>query len=265
MKNIEVNEFINIRPGSLIITCKEIFKNKKHGYRYTLKKLNTFNGKQIDLTEQEKRDLINLSQLDSKQFIEELINIHLKDEQIIEVKEGNNYLLPSRFRQFYEKCVNICTENYEIYFNDLAITKFKNTILKLNDRSKIDSINYVKAKLVEKKVNHMHLSFDEIDELKKCRSAWYADEKELYFQPFSSVFYTVPISNEGDIDLDDLNNILELINYFTEYKGIPKYCDYNDNEMVIYYNNGSLKIVGLNKNQDIHKKIYKKAYELLKR
>ena len=265
MKNIGVNEFINIRPGCLMITCKEIFKNNKQGYNYALKKINVSNGKQINLTENERMDLIKLSELDSKQFIEELINIHLKDEQIIEFNEGNSYLLPSRFRQFYDKCVNICTEDYEIYFNDLAITKFKDTILKLNDRSKIDSINYVKAKLVEKKVNHMHLSFDEIDEFKKCRSAWYADEKELYFQPFSSVFYTVPISNEGDIDLDDLNNILELINYFTEYKEIPKYCDYNDNEMVIYYNNGSLKIVGLDKNQDIKKKIHIKANELLKK
>jgi len=264
MKDVKVDEFINKKPIFLMITCKEANKNGKKGYRYTFKQQFNDDCKHIELTQQEKDKLINLSKTNVKEFINNLIEIHLKDDLITDIYEGTNYLLPTRFRQFYDRCVTVSTKNYQIYFNDIAIEKFKDTILQLNERSKLDSLNFVKAKFANKKVNNMHLSLHQGFDFEKGRSvSFFEESRHICVGPINTVYYTAPVSKGGKVDISDINNIITLMEEFTKYKGLANYANYNSDEMVIYYNNGSLKIAGMNKNSDMKQRVHEKAKQLL--
>lgn len=263
MKETKVNDFINVRPESLMIICKEVIE--KECYEYVCKQQYNQDYIPMNLTEEERNNLINLSKINVKEFIDNLIQHHLKGETITSIYEGSNYLLPSRFRQFYEKCITISTENYQLYFNDLAILKFRDTILKLNERSKTDSLNFVRGKLETEKVYNMHLSLDKGFSFRKGRGVRFVEDDHIYIGPLNTIYYSAPISKKGNVDIDDINNIITLIEEFTKHKGLIKFANYNSDEMVIYYNNGSLKIAGMSKNSDMKERVHKKVNQLFRK
>ncbi|MBQ9071944.1 MAG: hypothetical protein IJY25_02165 [Bacilli bacterium] len=266
MKNVKVDEFINTKPEFLMITCKEVEKNGKKCYRYIFKQQFNESCKDIKLTQQERDTLINLSKNCPKEFLDSLIQVYLKDDLITSIYEGTNLLLPPNFRQFYDRCITISTKNHQIYFNDLAIEKFKDTILKLNERSKIDSLNFVRGKLESKKVNNMQLYLENCNSFKIGRDVKFIEEsRHICVGPNNTVYYSAPVSKKGKVDVVDMNNTITLMEEFTKYKGLAQsyYNNRGDDAITLYYNNGKLEIIGLNNNLDFKEKVQEKVKQLL--
>jgi hypothetical protein len=248
------NKMITTMPNIFMVRCKDINKGKKKGTEYIVK--SHYSNEVRFLTPKQILAFEELSKRNPKEFISKLIDWHLQNDQILEFYQGSSYLLPNRYRRFYDKCVYVSTEKYELYFNDEAINKCSDIIYKLSERSKMDSYNFVKGKLESREALHMSLTLSDGFDFKKGRWAFYIDENDpVYLGPKRSVHYVADVVENGQIDEDDLTNILNLTEEFVKIYGKIGYVESNKEELVIH-NKGSLKIEGIDKDKRIMNKVY---------
>lgn len=252
-KNEVLKKALNQELNSLIITCKKGQKSGINGTDICLKMLFKKDSKNL-LSIDEKKNLMNLFFTSSYNFTNELINLHLGQQLINDVKEGTSYLLPKRYQRFYNKCVRFSTGNFNIYFTDQAINKFKTNIFYLSERSKKDCLKFAKAKLQFKEAQHLGIYLSK--ELSFChgRNVSFNADDEYVLGPKNAVYYEVDLKEDGTIDIEDINNILELIEIFKNIYGNFEYIKYNKEECLAY-NQGSLKVTGI----DLEPKIFEKV------
>ena len=256
MNESRLEKLLTIKASMVMLKSKDIQKG------LDFKWWNKSNSEARILSIQEKTRLLNLMKTDYLSFLEEIINWHLDNEEIISFENGNGLLLPKNYQRFYDKCVAIKTANYELYINDKAIERCEDIVYKLSERSKKDCFNFVKGKLESGRAQHLYISLNSYDD-RVGRNAFFEDEdNELIsgFFPKNTVGYCPCPKEDGTYDEDDINNVLDIIEQFTKSQGLFRHGKNNDTEMVMH-NHGSMKINGYN----VDKRIMEKVLSLLKK
>lgn len=235
---------LNQKLKTLIIVCKDVQKKTKVGTQIILKMCFDKNGENT-LSKETQNDLLSTYQKSASAYTEQLLMAHLDQKKITSYKRGTSYLLPNRFKRFYDKCVCFSAEGLNIYFTDLAISKFQKTIMALSERSKKDSLAFIKGKLESHEAYNLGINISNGLSFCRVRQASFIGSDDCYLGPKNTVYYEVNLNEDGTIDSGDVNNILELIELYAKVYGNFKYIKYNEEECIAY-NNGSMQIIGTN-------------------
>ena len=255
MKNIEINEFLARKLGSLIVVCKDVPRKGTFRMRTNLKA--NFRSEPLILSDSKKNHLVELSQGDSFEFVSDFIDTQLDQQLIVEAKRGTSYLLPNRHRRYYERCVFFSTNGLDIYFADKAIEKFSRVITKLERRSIGDSIHFAQRKLDSKEVYNMFLSISPGFPYSRGRRVdFQTNEGAIAFGPRNTLSYSVNLREDGTLHPEDEANLLELIDLFAISRGSFSHMEWTSKECVAY-NMGSIKIVGTNYLPSLQEKVYR--------
>ena len=246
MNESKIEKLLTIKAQMLMIKSKDLTKTDlKWGY--------SNNSISRNLSVEDKKRLINLMETNYQKFLEELINWHLEDDKILSFIKGEASLLPKNYQRFYDKCVAIETPKYELYINDMAIEKCSDIVYKLSERSKKDCFNFAKGKLEIGKAEHLYISLAPYNN-RIGRSTWFENEDDAGIFPQNTVTYCSYPKEDGTYDEDDINNILALIEEFTNARGLFKYGK-SDKTDLIMYNQGSMKIHFYDKDERIDEKV----------
>ena len=249
MKESSIEKLLTIKAKMLMIKSKDFTKTD-------LKWWYSNDSISRNLSIEEKIRLLNLMKTNYTKFLEEIIDWHLEDDKILSFTKGEASLLPKNYQRFYDECVAIETPNYELYINDKAIEKCSNIVYKLSERSKKDCFNFAKGKLGSGRAEHLYISLTPYNN-RVGRSAWFEDEDDEFvsgFFPQNTVAYCSYPKEDGTYDEDDINNILVLIEEFTNTQGLFKYGKSDKNDLVMY-NKGSMKIQSYNVDERIDEKV----------
>ena len=141
MRENKMDKLLTTKPSMLMIKSKDISKGLDLKITYPEKAITR------RLTVADKTKLLDSIRKDTTLFLDQIIEWHLKGEEILNFIKGDSRLLPSSYQRFYDKCVVISTRNYQLYITDKAIEKCSEIVYKLSERSKKDSFSFVKGKL----------------------------------------------------------------------------------------------------------------------
>lgn len=250
MNESKVERLLTTKSKMVMLKSKDLQKG------IDLKWWNSSNSETRYLSIEEKIRLLNLMKSNYVKFLEELIDWHLEGEQILSFTKGGCSLLPRNYQRFYDNCVAVETKNYELYINDKAIERCADIVFKLSERSKKDCFNFAKDKLESGKAKHLYISLNPYNN-RIGRSTFFEDEDDDFvsgFIPINTVGYSSYPKEDGTYDEDDINNILMLIEVFTNARGLFEYGRSNETDLVMY-NKGSMKIQAYNKDERIDEKV----------
>jgi hypothetical protein len=250
MKEDSLNKLISTKANMVMIKSKDL----RNGL--DVKFWNTDDAEVRNLSKSDRFRLLDVMRKDIALFLEKIIDWHLEGEQITSFTKGGSSLLPTNYQRFYDKCVAIETENYELYINDKAIDRCENIVYKLSERSKKDCFNFVKYKIESGEAKHLLISLTPYNE-RVGRHAWFESEQDKFiskFFPNNSVCYSSYPKEDGTYDEDDINNILGLIEEFTKARGLFEYGKSDSTDLVMY-NRGSMKINCYNVDERIDEKV----------
>lgn len=196
--------------------------------------------------------LKNLFYKNSRKAIEELIQYRFLDREILGTYQGKaSVILPIGLKQFHRECVSFETRGYQIYFNDFAIPIFQNTIFKLNQKSKRDSLHFIKTKIESREASQLHLSVSPSFDDTRSRMSMHFKNHGIE----DALYYYASLKQDGTLEDGDLANILELIEVFAGTYGEFETINQTDTGCVAT-NTGSLKITGIDKIPDPLQKVY---------
>lgn len=250
MRENKMDKLLTTKPSMLMIKSKDISKGLDLKITYPEKAITR------RLSVADKTKLLDSIRKDTTLFLEQIIDWHLKGEEILNFIKGDSRLLPPSYQRFYDECVVISTRNYQLYITDKAIEKCSEIVYKLSERSKKDSFSFVKGKLEIKDASHLYISLGYDNG--SGRSVWYEGGKENFLSgiiyPYHTVCYSAYAKEDGTYDEDDINNILLLIEEFTKNQGLFSFGKNNDTDLVMY-NRGSMKIQGIDKDKRIKEKV----------
>lgn len=252
MRENKMDKLLTTKPSMLMIRSKDISEGLDLKITYPEKAITR------RLSVPDKTKLLDSIRKDTALFLEQIIEWHLKGEEILNFIKGDSRLLPSSYQRFYDECVVVSTRNYQLYITDKAIEKCSEIVYKLSERSKKDSFSFVKGKLETRDANHLYISMGSADN--GCgRSVWYEGGKENFLSgliyPYHTVCYSAYAKEDGTYDEDDIDNILLLIEEFTKNQGLFSFGKNNDTDLVMY-NRGSMKIQGIDKDERIKEKVF---------
>lgn len=252
MRENKMDKLLTTKPNMLMIKSKDLSKGLNLKISYPIEAITR------RLSVPEKTKLLDAIRKDTTLFLDQIIDWHLKGEQILNFVKGDSKLLPSNYQRHYDECVVISTRNYQLYITDKAIEKCSEIVLKLSERSKRDSFSFVKGKLETRDASHLYISMGSSDN--GCgRSVWYEGGKENFLSgliyPYHTVCYSTYAKEDGTYDEEDINNILLLIEEFTKNQGLFSFGKENDTDLVMY-NRGSMKIQGIDKDERIKEKVF---------
>lgn len=214
-----------------------------------------------NIPEERRKGLETLFYKNPRKAIDEILRYRFSDREIVGMYEGDaSLILPTRECPFYRKCTSFETHGYQIYFNDYAISVFKNTILRLDEKSKRDSFQFIKRKIESGESQHLHLSISDGFQNTRSRMTMQLANKGHNEDPENALYYYTNLLQDGTVDLGDLKNILELIEIFVQMYG-PFGMITQDGKNCVGYNVGSLKVTGI----DAIPEMYQKVYSLRKR
>ena len=253
MRGNSLEALVSTKPNMFMVKCKDLEKG------LNVKVLYPKDAHVRYLSIGDKTKLIDMMRKDTTLFLEKIIDWHLENEKILSHLKGNNLLLPKNYQRFYDNCVEVCTRDYKLYITDKAIERCSNIIYKLSERSKKDCFEFVKGKLNSFCAEHLYISLGSCNNQIGRYVSFYEEEELHPFMPDNTVCYNIYSKEDGTYDEDDINNILILIEEFTKSRGLFKdgKHDYKD---LVMYNNGSMKIQGIDKD----KRIVEKAKMLVK-
>ncbi len=192
-----------------------------------------------------------------RKAIEEILQYRFLDREITGMYEGSAQLiLPTRQHQSFKKCTSFETNDYQVYFNDYAIPIFKNTILKLSEKSKRDSFHFMKRKMESGDSKHLHITISEGFQDTRSRLCMFLKNNSgASLDSADALYYYINLNQDGTIDPGDLANILRLVEIFVKTYGEFNKVKQSDTTC-IGYNDGSLKITGIDKVEEPAQKIY---------
>ncbi len=257
MKKETITKALEKTPLSAIITCRPEDErgNPKVElsiqYRYSKKAVPS------NIPEERKKGLEALFYKNPRKAIDEIIQYRFLDREITGFYEGAaSIILPTKYHQFYTRCTSFETSGYQVYFNDFAIPVFKSTILKLDERSKRDSFQFLKRKIENGDSQHLHLSLSEGYANTRSRMCMQLKNKEKHaVDPENSLYYYINFREDGTLDEVDLENVLNLIEVFVRTYGRFGMVHTSDKGCV-GYNVGSLKVSGIDKVPEMYQKVY---------
>lgn len=253
MRENKFDRLISTKPNMFIIKSKNLEEGLDIKISYSK------HSQVRNLCIGDKEKLIDAMKKDTTLFLEKIIDWHLENEKILSYIKGNNLLLPTNYQRLHNECVEICTQDYKLYIADKAIERCSNIVYKLSERSKRDCFKFVMGKLNSLHAEHLYISLGSSnDQIGRCVSFEGEDELHIYI-PDNTVSYNIYPKEDGTYDEDDINNILTLIETFTHKRGMFRYGKNNLTNLVMY-NNGSLKIEGIDKD----KRIVEKAKTLMR-
>lgn len=189
MKKTELKDTLIQKPTFLMVNCKE---NKRKGERGCNLDLRFEYGRdeKYNFSDEEIQTMLALAKTNTLEFLQILIDKGLNNELITEYYQGDNYLLPARFRRFHDKCVLVESKDYSIAFTDMAIRKCSSLIYHLSEKSKQDSLTFVKGKLENQEASHLYLSISDLS-FQKGRFAGFDKNEEKYaLNPKNTAYYT---------------------------------------------------------------------------
>ncbi len=248
LKEIPLSEMISCIPETVKGEPKMELSIK---YRYPSKAISS------NIPEERIAGLQALFYKNPRKALEEIIRYRFQDNEILGAYEGDaSILLPTKYHQSYRKCVSFEAGGYQIYFNDSAISIFKNTILRLDEKSKRDSFHFIKRKLESGESQHLHLSISESRDNTRNRMCMLQENKGRHsVDPINALYYYVNLKADGTLDVGDFKNMLELIEVFASMYGEFGMIHQTDTECV-GYNIGSLKVTGIDTIPEMKEKIY---------
>ncbi len=257
MEKETIKKALALTPLSAMVTCRpEDEKGRPKvelsiKYQYPKKKLPS------GISEERRKGLEMLFYKNPKKALEAIIQYRFLDREITGAYDGSaSIILPTKYHQFYTRCTSFETSGYQIYFNDFAIPVFKNTILKLNERSKQDSFQFLKRKIEAGESQHLRLSVTERYQNTTSRMCMQLENKGKFsLDPENALYYYVNFKEDGTLDSDDLENILKLIEIFARTYGEFGMINTSGTDCV-GYNVGSLKATGIDKVPEIYQKVY---------
>lgn len=257
MKKRTIEKMLQETPLSEMIACtpadrKGNFKTALSiEYQYP-KEMSSSN-----IPEDKRKELEDLFQRNPKKAMEEIIRYRFLDSEITGYYDGAaSLVLPTKYHRIYQRSISFETKGYRVYFNDFAIPVFKSTILKLSERSKQDSFQFIKGKLEAGESHNLHLSITEPFQSTRSRMCMLLGSKDhLEVNPENTLCYYTNLLQDGTLEEGDLENILELIEIFAEKYG--KFCEVKSIENGLAgYNMGSLKVTGADSVPAVAQKIY---------
>lgn len=195
---------------------------------------------------EERRDgLETLFYKNTRKALEEIIQYRFLDREITGYYDGlASMILPMKDCGDHQRCVSFETNGFRIYFNDFAVPIFKSTILKLSERSKQDSFQFIRRKIEGGESTHLHLSMTPSYQNTRSRMCMQLPNKgKRCLDPENALYYYTNFLPDGSLEPKDLENVLELIEIFAKTYGKFGMIKESVNEC-IGYNVGSLKITG---------------------
>ena len=278
MKNISSLEMSSSIHDSTIIVCKEETRKGKTGVNITIKaaydsrnitddiEICTLEDKRKVLSYQELQELMELAKTSPKQYVEKLILTQFGDLPVLGESVGTSYLLPNRFQRFYENCVTFYGEQYQVYFNDLAITHFAEFIKKLREKRKQESLKYAEKMIVSGKAQHLSLTiskgfdFDRTTECVFCKN----DSYVRCLDPKNVLYYYISQDKDGNIDKEDIKNLKQVLMMFSKKKDGLSYMEWTSEEVVAHsHKGGSIKLTG--RDLDEGDTVFEKMYSLIRK
>lgn len=256
MINLKLESALDRKPISTFIVCKD--KKYKTGTRGLIECKYSFpiESAEYDISEEEKKNILNLLKTNPKEAIKLMIEAQLKGEQILSYTKGSSYLLPNRFQRFYNEAISFETEQSEIYFADKSIIRFSDLIEKLKKRNEEDMVKFAICKIESQKARHLAISVGG-STYHYSKHVFLDDDRDrLSIGPKDALYY----SNNMELSESDLLSIDKLITVFTQTYGLFEYIKWNKEECVAY-NRNSLRISGIDKNPELLEKVltYKKG------
>ena len=253
MRNVKVEDFIKHEKSEIVIVCKEKEKKGKKGVRIDLKA--GFLGLPSHLSLDRQASLIDISETGIKSFTHELIDAELENRLITGFYRGSSDLLPSRYRKFYDHCVEIRTNGLDIYFADLAIEHFQDTIYHLERRSLADGLSFVHNHIQDENIINMSLGIMKPSDSEHGRSVYY-DSGSSYYEgyPKDTIYYHTNGNEDGTLDPEELANMEEMISLFVQRNGGFRSMKCSSNECVAY-NRGSILVAGIDKAPQLKDKV----------
>lgn len=248
MKENKVDKFISTKPNILMIKSKDLEKGLDMKIVYSKDAPTRY------LSTQDKAKLIDIMRRNSVLFLDSIIDWHLEEEKVLSFFKGGCSLLPTNYRRFYDECVAVETDNYKLYINDKAIERCSDIVFKLNERSRHDCFNFVKDKLEKNQVEHLYISLEPFSH-QVGRSVSFEGENELNpIIPDNTVCYNVYKKETDNYDERDIYTILDFIEKFRKSRGEFIRTKTNGFDLVMY-NEGSMKIQGVNSDRRIIEKV----------
>ncbi len=254
MKTVENTSFLEREMRSLLVVCKQLDRGNSKLLRIDLK--GGFLERESSFPEEQKQKLLELSHDHPTECVEMLVETRLQGEKLLDFSRGGKTLLPAKFRRFYENCVAFHTNDFDLYFADCAITRFQDTIFRLDRRTIGDSLAYATEMVQSGQVQNMSLA------LLSGFSYWegrYCElslgDKNLSLLPGNTFYYHVYLNEDGTINPMDVENILKMIDLFATQLGPYEEIRWNQKECVAY-NRGSLKLDGIDKAPEVLQKVF---------
>ncbi|MBE6147123.1 MAG: hypothetical protein E7168_02180 [Firmicutes bacterium] len=209
------------------------------------------------VSSEEREYLLSLWNFNPKEYIYRIIIKNIENRLLLECLEGSNHILPNEHQQDYQKAIRFSTGNFQIYFVDDAVEKFRNHIIKLVDKNHSDSICHIKNQIFSNDCRNLVLDLRDSDEHKSGRQVFYSKDEGLFKNSDFTLYYRV-FSDLGlsEIELKELEEIMDI---YVQKNGTFYSMEY-DGEEFVGNSFGNLKIKGIKK----YPELIKKAHQLFK-
>lgn len=252
----KIRRMLTEEPSSTMISCIPEDEKGKNVMRLTIQSNYPKRKELSRIPEERRKGLETLFYKNPRKAIDEILRYRFSDREIIGMYDGDaSLILPTRERSFYRKCTSFETHGYQIYFNDYAMSIFKNTILRLDEKSKKDSFQFIKRKIENGESQHLHLSITEGFQDTRSRITMQLKNKGHSEDPENALYYYTNLLQDGTVDGRDLKNILELIEVFVQMYG-PFGMISESDKCCVGYNVGSLKVTGISTVPEMYQKVY---------
>lgn len=277
MKNISAFEMSSSIHDKTIIVCKEETRKGKTGVNVIIKACynNTNLNEDIELCSlEDKRSVIScnalaelqeLAKTSPRKYVEKLITEQFGTLPVLGENHGTSYLLPNRFQRFYEECIKIYGEAYEVYFTDLAIKYFADFIKSLSEKRKIESLKYAEKMIVSGKAQHLKLNISKGFNFSRINECVFDKNEDGYVRcldPKNVLYYYTSQDKDGNLDQVDIDNMVEILTMFAKRNGGFRHIEWDHEDAVAHsYKGGSVLLTG----HDINKEAFEKMHVLLKK
>ncbi len=252
----KIQKMLKDNPISTMISCKPEDELGNPIMQLLIQSKYSRKISQSRVPEERWKGLESLFYKNPRKAVDEILGYLFSDREIIGMYDGEaSLILPTREHPFYKRCTSFETHGYQVYFNDYAISIFKNTILKLDEKSKRDSFKFMKDRIESGNSQHVHLSISEGFQNTRSRMIMQLENKGHAIDPENALYYYTNLLPDGTVDRGDLENILGLIEIFVQKYGQFGMLKEDDNSC-IGYNVGSLKVSGIDKVKEPLQKVY---------
>jgi len=239
--------------SSFTVTCKNLFKNQK---KFIVTGLKCVVDEDRELVFDYDVDRMSyLAQNDSNKFLKCLVENDLADQKINDFWDGEEVVKDYSNQRF----IRVRSDGYSLYFNELAISKYKGLILKLDERSKKDIFDLISDDIVSKRARHMRIILDDKSSKKEFHRAMrFIGNENNFFASDYCTHYIIRTDVKDNIQNDEFDSMYKLIDKFVGVNGLFNDCVYNESTLIAH-NKGSLKIEGIDVNSNFVNKVLAKT------